>query len=112
MKTRIGSYEFIADSDRDIIVKYPDGRMIDLGRINVINIGLMPQEEEYNVTLFTRESFRKVRKGITDNVELIGFHFEEFGAAILCHNLLSMHLFKPELPELPGMEVQIDPNIE
>jgi hypothetical protein len=99
MKTHIGQYEFIIDNDRDIKVKYPNGKIIDLNKINIINVGLMPQEGEYTVTLFTSESFIKMRKGITENIELVGFHFENFGAAILCHNLLSMHLFKPDINE-------------
>jgi len=68
------------------------GDNIDLRKANIINVGLITENEQWVVTLITKASILKLEKGITKNLEVIGFRFVTFEEAISAHNFLAVTL--------------------
>jgi hypothetical protein len=82
------------------VVEYPDGTMVDFEKAQPLEIGIMREGEQWVVSLITKASVYKLKKGMTEDLEIIGLHFNEFKDAILVHNLLCVQIFKPEKDEV------------
>ena len=93
---KAGQYQFRIDTGGSIEVEYNDGKVIDLKHLNIINVGVMQQEDMYTVTLTTSESIQKIGAGITHDLELVGFHFKDLNEAIAIQNTIAIHLFNKE----------------
>ena len=78
------------------VVEYSDGTIIDLEKAGVLNIGIMLEDDRWVVSLITRAAILKLQKNITNDLQVIGFKFDEFKEAIVVHNILCLQLFKIE----------------
>jgi hypothetical protein len=97
MKTvdlEIGKYVFIYDGS--VKIDYLDGNVIDLQKIKPISVCIMKDGNFWIVNILTNAALLKVKRGLTDTLELLGFEFQEYMDAILAHNFLTLYLLSPE----------------
>lgn len=71
-----------------VIVEYPDGHKIDLGKINPIQVGIIKEDGKWIVNIITKESIMKLANNITQNLDLIGFPFNKLDDAVTAHIFL------------------------
>ena len=88
----VGSYKFIIDPEDGILVEYSDGKVIDLKKLNITNIGIMSNDSKFTVTLITKESLQKIGSGLTQDLEIVGFHFNELGEALAIQNAIAINI--------------------
>jgi len=91
MSIKIGEYIL-----RDSILEYPDGSIIDLKKASVTNIGIMPEDEKWVVTLLTKAAIYRLQNNSRDSLEVIGFAFRTFNEASIAHNIFCRVIFKVE----------------
>lgn len=74
-KIEVDSFIFERIPSGEVIVTYSDGSKIDLSKIKVINVGIQYIDDQYAVTLITKEAIQKLKLNITDDLSIVGFHF-------------------------------------
>jgi len=89
MSIKIGEYIL----RNNAVLEYPDGSLIDLKKANVENIGIMPEDNNWVVTLLTKAAIFRLQNNTKDTLEVIGFRFDTFKEAAFAHNLFCMELF-------------------
>ena len=90
----IGQYHFLPAG----AIQYPDGDIIDLNKINPLNIGMM-HDENWVVTLLTQATLYKYCKKSNKTLEVLGFRFDDQAEAFLAHNILVNYFFRPDEKE-------------
>lgn len=87
MSLKVGKYEF-----RGKTVTYDDGTVIDLGKIEPLFIGILKVGDRWAASIITSNSLKKMKEGITENLESIGFLVDESVDAVIIQNYLTMVL--------------------
>jgi hypothetical protein len=77
----------------DSVLEYPDGSLIDLKKAVVANIGIMPEDDLWVVTLLTKAAIYRLQMNTKDSLEVIGFKFDNFNDALTMHSILCHKLF-------------------
>ena len=90
----LGNYKFIYDGRT--IVDYRDGNLIEVSKLNTVSVCITLDDGLWTVNIITKEALQKLKMGITDNLEVVGFKFEDYMDSILAHNFLTLHLLAPE----------------
>jgi molybdopterin-binding protein len=90
----LGKYKFIYDGR--VIVDYQDGNIIEVSKLNVVSVCITLADGLWVVNIITKEALQKLKMGITNNLEVVGFKFEDYMDSILAHNFLTLHLLAPE----------------
>jgi len=90
----LGNYKFIYDGR--VIVDYQDNNIVEISKLNVVSVCITIDDGLWAVNIITKEALQKLKMGITNNLEVIGFKFEDYMDSILAHNFLTLHLLAPE----------------
>jgi len=87
-------YKFIFNRDKITInVEYLDGTLIELHKLNIVNIGITPNNGIFTLTIITKEGIQKLHLNITNNLETIGFKFTTLSEAIVVQASMLSLLF-------------------
>jgi hypothetical protein len=102
---KVGDYSFFKNG----LVRLPDGDLIDGKKINPMGISIMPngrEDKPWSVILITEASLYKYRSKITENLELVGYHFRTLDDATIVVNILSAYYFVRERNILDGPDTE------
>jgi len=86
------------------LIEYPDGKIIDLDKARPINIGIMQEEDKWNVTFLTEAALLRLKTGQDEQLNVVGFHFDNIDDAFLFHNTLAMYFMTDKKDTVNGTE--------
>ncbi len=89
------NYNFYIENDQ-LLVRYLDRKLenqtVNLGEINTEMLGVMQTGDSWNVIIVTPAGLQKVKRGIKDNLEVIGFNFKDLQSALAVQNFIAIWL--------------------